>query len=127
MPKGAKQVGDRNALAAMQHCAFTVTQQHFEQMLARLREADVPTIGPVLVGAGTWSVYFIDPNGIRLEFCWQEGDGADVRVLERWTQTRDEALAELRTLSQDAAWLEQVTRHLPSARQPGLNSSRGTP
>ena len=50
------------------------------------------------------------------KFCYQDGDGADVRVTERWTQTRDEALAELRTLSQDAAWLDQVTRHLPASR-----------
>lgn len=116
MPRGAKQVGDRNALAAMQHCAFTVTQERFDQVSERLRKAGVPLLGPIMVGAGTWSIYFIDPNGIRLEFSYQEGDGDDVRVLERWTQTRDEALAELRTLSQDAAWLDQATAHLPSAR-----------
>ena len=116
MPKGAKEMGDRNALAAMQHCAFTITQERFSQMLERLRAAGVATIGPIPVGADTWSVYFLDPNGIRLEFCYQEGDGADVHVTERWTQTRDEALAELRTLSQDPIWLDQVTRHLPVAR-----------
>ena len=116
MPKGVKQTGDRNALAAMQHCAFTLTQERFNQMLERLRDAGVATVGPIPVGAGTWSVYFIDPNGIRLEFCWQEDDGADVRVLERWTQTREEALAELRTLSQDEAWLDHATRHLPATR-----------
>ena len=46
----------------------------------------------------------------------EEDDGADVRVLERWTQTREEALAELRTLSQDEAWLDHATRHLPATR-----------
>jgi len=116
MPKGAKPLGDRNALAAMQHCAFTVTEERFGQVLERLREAGVATIGPLMVGAATWSVYFIDPNGIRLEFSYQEHDGSDVQVVERWTQTRDEALAELRTLSGDEDWLEAVTRHLPEAR-----------
>lgn len=116
MPKGAKQQGDRNALAAMQHCAFTVTEERFRQVLERLRDASVATIGPILVGAQTWSVYFMDPNGIRLEFCYQEHDGSDVRVVERWTQTREEALAELRTLSTDAQWLDAVTRHLPETR-----------
>lgn len=116
MPKGAKPLGDRNALAAMQHCAFTVTEERFGQVLERLREAGVATIGPLMVGAATWSVYFIDPNGIRLEFSYQEHDGSDVQVVERWTQTRDEALAELRTLSADEDWLEAVTRHLPEAR-----------
>ena len=116
MPKGAKQQGDRNALAAMQHCAFTVTEERFRQVLERLRDAGVATIGPIMVGAQTWSVYFMDPNGIRLEFCYQEHDGSDVQVVERWTQTRDEALAELRTLSTDAQWLDAVTRHLPETR-----------
>ena len=116
MPKGAKQQGDRNALAAMQHCAFTVTEERFRQVLERLRDAGVATIGPIMVGAQTWSVYFMDPNGIRLEFCYQEHDGSDVQVVERWTQTREEALAELRTLSSDAQWLDAVTRHLPETR-----------
>ncbi len=117
MPKGAKQTGDRDALAAMQHCSFTATEQRFTQITGRLKAAGVPMIGPVAVGAGTWSVYFFDPNGIRLEFSYQAGDGDDVRVVERWTQTRDEALAELRSLSEDAAWLERVTQHLPTRRE----------
>ena len=56
---------------------------------------------------------------IRLEFSWQEDDGDDVHVTERWTQTRSEALAELRSLSDDPAWLERVTTHLPVARPGG--------
>lgn len=116
MPRGAKTLGDRNALGAMQHCAFTVTEERFAQVQERLREAGVATIGPIMVGAATWSLYFIDPNGIRLEFSYQERDGSDVRVVERWTQTREEALAELRTLSEDEDWLDAVTRHLPASR-----------
>jgi catechol 2,3-dioxygenase-like lactoylglutathione lyase family enzyme len=116
MPKGAKQQGDRDALAAMQHCSFTATQARFEQLCQRLKDAGVPVIGPIPVGAATWSIYFFDPNGIRLEFSWQEDDGDDVHVTERWTQTRSEALAELGSLSSDPAWLEQVTAHLPAAR-----------
>lgn len=116
MPKGAKDKGDRDAIAAMQHCSFATTEERFNQLLERLKSADVPIIGPIPVGAGTWSVYFMDPNGIRLEFSWQEADGDDVRVVERWTQTRDEALSELTSLSSDKAWLEQVTQHLPTQR-----------
>ena len=116
MPKGAKQQGDRDALAAMQHCAFTATEQAFHELVARLHGAGVATIGPIPVGAGTWSIYFYDPNGIRLEFSCQADDGDDVRVTERWTQTRDEALSELRSLSQDAQWLQGVTAHLPQLR-----------
>ena len=71
-------------------------------------------IGPIPVGARTWSVYFFDPNGIRLELSYQEGDGEDIRVVQRWTQSRSDALAELRSLSGDADWLAQITRHLPA-------------
>ena len=116
MPKGAKQLGDRDALAAMQHCSFSLTEERFAEMITRLGSADVPIIGPLMVGAGTHSIYFFDPNGIRLEFSYQAGDGDDVRVVERWTQTRDEALAELRTMTDDAAWLAEVTAHLPVTR-----------
>ena len=116
MPKGAKPKGDRDAIAAMQHCSFTATEQRFDELLTRLQGAGVATIGPIPVGAGTWSTYFYDPNGIRLEFSCQAGDGDDVRVSERWTQTQDEALAELRSLSQDPQWLQGVTAHLPQTR-----------
>jgi catechol 2,3-dioxygenase-like lactoylglutathione lyase family enzyme len=116
MPKGAKEIGDRDALAAMQHCSFTATQERFMQITDRLKQAGVAMIGPIPVGADTLSVYFFDPNGIRLEFSYQKGDGDDVRVVERWTQTQTEALAELRSLSSDEIWLAQVTQHLPRQR-----------
>jgi len=116
MPRGAKEKGDRDAIAAMQHCSFAVTEARFQDLCARLRNAGVALIGPIPVGARTWSVYFFDPNGIRLELSYQEEDGDDIRVVDRWTQTRDEALAELRTMSDDAHWLAQVTRHLSDAR-----------
>ena len=116
MPRGAKQKGDRDALAAMQHCSFTTTEAQFKVLHERLKAAGVPLIGPVNVGAQTWSLYFFDPNGIRLEYSWQEDDGDDVHVVERWTQTRSEALEELGTLSDDPDWLRSVTQHLPTTR-----------
>lgn len=116
IPKGAKPQADRNAIAAMQHCSFTTTETQFDAVMRRLRDAGVEFLGPIDVGAGTQSIYFYDPNGIRLEYSCQRGDGDDVRVLERWTQTRDEALDELRSLSDDAQWLDAVTRHLPASR-----------
>jgi catechol 2,3-dioxygenase-like lactoylglutathione lyase family enzyme len=116
IPKGAKPQADRNAVAAMQHCSFTTTPAQFDALMKRLRDAGVDVLGPIDVGAGTQSIYFYDPNGIRLEYSCQHGDGDNPRVLERWTQTRDEALGELRTLSDDAQWLDAVTRHLPASR-----------
>jgi catechol 2,3-dioxygenase-like lactoylglutathione lyase family enzyme len=114
MPKGAKEKGDRDAIAAMQHVSFAVSSERFEDVRRRLKQADVPVLGPIPVGCDTWSIYFYDPNGIRLEFSHQ-GE-AEPGVVERWRQTRDEALAELRTLTRDAAWLETMVAHLPAGR-----------
>lgn len=114
IPKGAKAKADRDAIAGMQHCSFAVTEERFELLCNRLRDAGVALIGPIPVGARTWSVYFFDPNGIRLELSYQEGEGDSIGVVKRWTQSREEALAELRTLSDDQRWLEQITRHLPA-------------
>jgi catechol 2,3-dioxygenase-like lactoylglutathione lyase family enzyme len=118
LPRGAEPPANRNAVAAMQHCSFAVTQTRFQELHQRLLDAGVAVIGPIPVGARTWSIYFFDPNGIRLEYSWQEDDGEDPRVVERWTQTRSEALEELRSLSTDPGWLDAVTRHLPASRTP---------
>lgn len=116
LPKGETGTADRNSVAAMQHCSFTTTKAQFEVLFKRLQEHQVSVIGPLNVGSGSWSMYFFDPNGIRLEYTYQEGDGDDVRVVERWTQTREEAIAELATLTSDQAWLASVTAHLPDHR-----------
>ena len=116
MPKGAKTKGDRDALAAMQHVSFAVSEERYRDIVARLNKANIPTIGPANVGCGTISIYFYDPNGIRLEFSYQEHDANDLRVVERWTQTKGEALDELRTLTDDTTWIAEMTRHLPESR-----------
>lgn len=116
LPRGATTPADRNATAAMQHCSFTTTRAQFDVLHKRLTDHNVPVIGPVNVGANSWSIYFFDPNGIRLEYTWQEGDGEDVRVVERWTQSREEMLSELSGLTDDAQWLSEVTAHLAERR-----------
>ena len=114
MPKGAKPRGDRDAIGNMQHVSFTVTEKKFDEIVQRLKHANISCLGPINVGVETYSIYFYDPNGIRLEFSHQKE--ADPRVVARWTQTKAEALEELRTLSQDAAWLETMVAHLPDSR-----------
>jgi catechol 2,3-dioxygenase-like lactoylglutathione lyase family enzyme len=114
IPKGAKPKADRDAIAGMQHVSFAVSEQRFNDVCDRLKRENLQCLGPIDVGAGTYSVYFFDPNGIRLEFSHQKQ--SDIRVVERWTQTQAEALAELRTLSSDAAWLERMVAHLPRSR-----------
>ena len=112
LPEGEK--GDRNAVGAMQHVSFAVSSQRFEEVRARVEKAGLPYLGPINVGCETYSIYFYDPNGIRLEFSHQRE--AEPRVVQRWQQTREEALEELRTLTGDEAWLETMVAHLPRHR-----------
>jgi catechol 2,3-dioxygenase-like lactoylglutathione lyase family enzyme len=114
MPRNAKPKGDRDCIGAMQHVSFAVSEERFEKVRARLDAAKLPYLGPINVGCDTWSLYFYDPNGIRLEFSHQKE--AEPKVVERWRQTKAEALEELRTLSQDSKWLETLVAHLPDRR-----------
>jgi catechol 2,3-dioxygenase-like lactoylglutathione lyase family enzyme len=119
LPADEVGVGDRNSIASMQHVSFTTTQTQFEAMKARLNANQISFLGPVCVGVKTWSIYIFDPNGIRLEYSYQEDDPDDlkgVRVVERWTQTQEEILEELQTLEVDAKWLDAMTKHLPRER-----------
>jgi hypothetical protein len=114
IPKGAKPRADRDAIGTMQHVSFTVSKARFDEVKSRIEKAELPYLGPVNVGCDTWSIYVLDPNGIRLEFSHQ--NQAEPRVVERWQQTKAEALAELKTLSEDKAWLETMVAHLPERR-----------
>jgi catechol 2,3-dioxygenase-like lactoylglutathione lyase family enzyme len=114
IPKGAKPRGDRDAIGTMQHVSFAVSEERFNDVKKRIEAADLPYLGPINVGCDTWSIYFFDPNGIRLEFSHQRE--AEPRVVERWRQTREEALQELRTLNNDKNWLETMVAHLPDRR-----------
>ena len=63
---------------------------------------------------GLDGIYFIDPNGIRLEFACQPADGDDPNVIDCLAQTKAEAGSELSTLeSVDQAWLDEMTKALP--------------
>ena len=66
IPKGKEPAGNRNAIGAMQHCAFVVTAERFREVEARLRSRDIEYIGPIPQLPGLLGIYFYDPNGIRL-------------------------------------------------------------
>jgi catechol 2,3-dioxygenase-like lactoylglutathione lyase family enzyme len=114
IPKGAKPKADRDAIGTMQHVSFAVSEERFADITKRIEDKGIDYLGPIDVGAGTYSIYLFDPNGIRLEFSHQKE--ADPKVVERWRQTKAEALAELRSLTQDQAWLETMVAHLPERR-----------
>ncbi len=106
LPKGAKERVDRDGVAAMQHVAFSVKPSQMGDLVKRLDQAGIPRIGPMEAAPGVWSCYFIDPNGIRLEFSYQPSDGDDQQVYEAFIQTKETMLAELATVSEDPEWLE---------------------
>ena len=113
MPKGEKQVGDRNAIAAMQHVSFSMLPDAFEALPLRLKERDIDTIGPLEDLPGVFSVYFFDPNGIRLEASCQPADGKMPRIATAATQTKSQARAELATLTDDDDWINKRVAALP--------------
>jgi catechol 2,3-dioxygenase-like lactoylglutathione lyase family enzyme len=116
IPKGAEPRGNRNAIGAMQHCAFVVTPQRFADIQARLKKAGITCIGPLPQLPGLLGVYFIDPNGIRVEFACQPADGDSQQIVECVAQTREEAAEELRTLpGVNAEWIARYAAALPPA------------
>jgi catechol 2,3-dioxygenase-like lactoylglutathione lyase family enzyme len=114
MPKGAKQKGDRNALGAMQHVSFAVSPESQNRICERLKSAHVPFDGPLEILPGIFSIYVFDPNDIRLEFSCQPGNGeAEPEIVPQVTQTKAEALRELKSLTADRDWLDRATAGLP--------------
>ncbi len=112
IPKGAKPHGDRDAIATMQHLAFATSAEGAADLLDRLQRHGVENSGFIETLPGLMSVYFFDPNGIRLEFAWRPVDVAtDIHVIDSVPQSEDDALAELRTLHDDPAWLEKATAY----------------
>ncbi len=113
IPKGAKPTGDRDAIAMMQHVSFAVAPQSQARIQARLEAAGFDYQGPIEVLPGVHSIYVFDPNGIRLEFSCQPGDGeGEPRIVRGAAMTKREARAELETLTGDRTWLDWATQDL---------------
>jgi catechol 2,3-dioxygenase-like lactoylglutathione lyase family enzyme len=114
IPKGAEPAGNRNAIGAMQHCAFVVTPARFRDIEARLAAQGIDYIGPIPQLPGLLGIYFQDLNGIRLEFACQPADGERPAVIDCVRQTRDEARAELAGLpGATQEWIERRLAALP--------------
>jgi catechol 2,3-dioxygenase-like lactoylglutathione lyase family enzyme len=113
IPKGAKPRGDRNALGAMQHVSFAVSPKAQARIRERLEANGVPYDGPMEVLPGVFSIYLFDPNDIRVEFSCQPANGEDEPlIVPQVTQTKAEAMHELKTLTGDADWLAWATTGL---------------
>ncbi len=112
LPKGAKERADRDGVAAMQHVSFSLSPGQMDRLVERLDAAGVVRNGPFEAAPGTFSTYFFDPHGIRLEVSYQVADGEDQHIVEGFRQSREQMLAELRTVTEDTAWLDRVTAGL---------------
>jgi len=112
IPKGEKKQTDRNDLGGLQHVAFAVSSMQFNGIQDRLQERELDFDGPVEILPGIFSIYFYDPNDIRLEACCEPERGDDQLVVKSVTQTKAVAMEELRTISDDENWLKNITKNL---------------
>lgn len=99
IPRGAEPKAKRDAIGGMQHVAFAVTPKSFAALQKRLRRNGVEFDGPVDILPGLVSVYFFDPNGIRLEACCQPAAKDKPRVIRSVAQKRADMRAELQTIA----------------------------
>lgn len=113
IPKGEKKQSDRDEIGGMQHCAFTVTPTQLEALRRRLANAGVDYDGPVDILPGLVSMYFKDPNGIRMEACCQPSEGDNPDVIGSVLQTKEQARAELASTGATEQWVQQVIENLP--------------
>ena len=102
IPRGAEPKAKRDAIGGMQHVAFAVTPKNLAALRKRLAAASVPADGPIEILPGILSVYFYDPNGIRLEACCQPAAAERPKVIGSVAQRRDSARRELATI--EPAW-----------------------
>ena len=114
IPRGKEPQHRRNAIGAMQHCAFVTTPERFRDLQERLKKHNVPFAGPIAQMPGIVGIYFFDNNDIRLEIDCQLGDGDNQEVTGMFTQSKREAAAELATLpGADAAWVQKYMSAMP--------------
>ncbi|HET7363955.1 MAG TPA: VOC family protein [Burkholderiales bacterium] len=102
IPRAAEPKAKRDAIGGMQHVAFAVTPKNLAALRKRLAAANVPIDGPIEILPGLLSVYFYDPNGIRLEACCQPAAAERPKVIRSVAQRRDAARRELDTI--EPAW-----------------------
>ena len=112
IPKGEKPRSDRDAIGGMQHCAFAVTPGQLEALRRRLDAAGRRYDGPVDILPGLVSIYFLDPNGIRLEACCQHAEGDSPQVIGSVLQTRAQAREELASTGAPEDWIARMTASL---------------
>jgi catechol 2,3-dioxygenase-like lactoylglutathione lyase family enzyme len=62
IPKGKEPSGNRNAIGAMQHCAFVVTAERSREVEARLKSHAIDYIGPIAQAPVCLASIFMTPT-----------------------------------------------------------------
>ena len=117
-PKGAVGQADRNLIAAMQHVSFVCAPNRFRELQDRLKRNNVEIVfGPhTVIAPNIQSIYFYDPNGIRLEITADmDGEDDDLQVIRSCTMDRPSLRAELQKISDDQSWIEGMLDCVPEA------------
>jgi hypothetical protein len=96
----------------MQHVAFHADLDNFERAQRRLRAHGAKFVGPYHLGGRFYSIYFFDPNGIRLEIT-TDITKPDYDVITSVYQTEEEIRGELETLYDSPQELERVMAKMP--------------
>ncbi|CAM5372401.1 VOC family protein [Eoetvoesiella caeni] len=110
-PKGLDRQ-NRDLPGGMQHLAFNVLPEKFDDAVQHVRASGVEVIGPMSLGGRFWSAYFYDPNGIRLELTTNRATEPST-VVQSVYQTEEEARSELNTLFTDSAMVDKWIAHMP--------------
>lgn len=119
-PKDAPS-GNRDSISSMQHLAFHAKRETFKEMMQVLETRGVEYAGPIYLGDRFTSIYFYDPNGIRLEIT-TDIDKDEYETVTSVYQSKEVAKVELATLYEGQK-LEEVLVSMPRPPKP---SSPGT-
>jgi len=104
---------NRDHLGAMQHVAFHLPPDRFDEMCAHVRSCGVEVRGPMAIGKFTKAFYFFDSNGIRLEMNTYRDDALRRGVVGPALTTEAEARSELETLFDDPETVERWLKQMP--------------
>lgn len=114
-PKGQVGKADRDTINAMQHVCFACSPRRFRELHQRLLDHDVKIAhGPIVVMApNVQAFYFFDPHGIRLEISADMDEAEDeVNVVRSARFDREQMQHELRRISSDEAWIDEMLENL---------------
>ena len=109
--------GHRDTDGTMQHVAFYADRSSLHRLVKRLDAHGIWHTPPLYIGWRFYSVYFYDPNGIRLEVT-ADLEHDDCPRAESLLQSEAEIRAELLTLYPDAGELGRVMEYVVALDRP---------